>query len=132
MDRIQGTDGIRRDVRRRDDAELAGLSPWEAFVERARRQQERTVEVEAPRGQGIARRIDMHPFDRHVRLPGGGVRLAQQIRVPIDRDDRCAPLGCRNRVAPLAARDIQDTHALVDEGRVPLKPRAWNAPTART
>lgn len=34
MDRIQGTDGIRRDVRRQDDAELAGLSPWEAFVDR--------------------------------------------------------------------------------------------------
>ncbi len=34
MDRIQGTDGIRRDVRRQDDPSLAGLSPWEAFVER--------------------------------------------------------------------------------------------------
>jgi phosphomannomutase len=34
MDRIQGTDGIRRDVRRQDDAALAGLSPWQAFVER--------------------------------------------------------------------------------------------------
>jgi phosphomannomutase len=34
VDRIQGTDGIRRDVRRQDDPSLAGLSPWEAFVER--------------------------------------------------------------------------------------------------
>jgi phosphomannomutase len=34
MDRLQGTDGIRRDVRRQDDPSLAGLSPWEAFVER--------------------------------------------------------------------------------------------------
>jgi phosphomannomutase len=35
MDRIQGTDGIRRDVRRQDDPALAGLSPYEAFVARA-------------------------------------------------------------------------------------------------
>lgn len=34
VDRIQGTDGIRRDVRRQDDPSLAGLSPYEAFVER--------------------------------------------------------------------------------------------------
>ncbi len=34
MDRIQGTDGIRRDVRSQTDPSLAGLSPWEAFVER--------------------------------------------------------------------------------------------------
>ncbi len=33
-DRIQGTDGIRRDVRPQRDAELAGLSPYEAFVGR--------------------------------------------------------------------------------------------------
>jgi len=30
--RIQGTDGIRREVRRQDDPSLAGLSPWEAFT----------------------------------------------------------------------------------------------------
>ncbi|MGD8717569.1 MAG: hypothetical protein PVH29_01990 [Candidatus Zixiibacteriota bacterium] len=35
MDRIQGTDGIRRDVRRQDDPSLAGLSPAEAFNEKA-------------------------------------------------------------------------------------------------
>ena len=34
MDRIQGTDGIRRDVRRREDPSLAGLSPCAAFAER--------------------------------------------------------------------------------------------------
>jgi len=34
MDRIQGTDGIRRDVRRQEDPSLAGLSPGEAFAER--------------------------------------------------------------------------------------------------
>lgn len=34
MDRIQGTDGIRRDVRRQDDPSLAGLSPYDAFAER--------------------------------------------------------------------------------------------------
>ncbi len=34
MDRIQGTDGIRRDVRPQSDPALAGLSPWDAFVER--------------------------------------------------------------------------------------------------
>jgi phosphomannomutase len=34
MDRLQGTDGIRREVRRQDDPSLAGLSPWEAFVAR--------------------------------------------------------------------------------------------------
>lgn len=33
MDRIQGTDGIRRDVLPQADTRLAGLSPWEAFVE---------------------------------------------------------------------------------------------------
>ncbi len=33
VDRIQGTDGIRRDVRRQNDPSLAGLSPWDAFVE---------------------------------------------------------------------------------------------------
>jgi phosphomannomutase len=31
VDRIQGTDGIRRDVRPQTDPSLAGLSPWEAF-----------------------------------------------------------------------------------------------------
>jgi len=34
VDRIQGTDGIRRDVRPQGDPTLAGLSPYEAFVER--------------------------------------------------------------------------------------------------
>jgi len=34
MDRIQGTDGIRREVRLQDDRSLRGLSPWEAFAER--------------------------------------------------------------------------------------------------
>jgi phosphoglucosamine mutase len=34
VDRIQGTDGIRRNVRPQTDPSLAGLSPWEAFVER--------------------------------------------------------------------------------------------------
>jgi len=34
MDRIQGTDGIRRDVRPQGDPSLAGLTPWQAFARR--------------------------------------------------------------------------------------------------
>ena len=34
MERIQGTDGIRRDVLPSSHPSLAGLTPWQAFVER--------------------------------------------------------------------------------------------------
>lgn len=34
MDRIQGTDGIRRPVARQDEPAFAGMTPWEVFVNR--------------------------------------------------------------------------------------------------